>query len=237
MTFIKPILIFLMTGISLSSFADIPVWAKKDTIKKNGTILTSICQGTGPSQTLARKDAINNCIVSARQFLNSEIKIKTLSIETEKSVGFHQEIEESGLIKNLVCEPKKDETIEKDGQFQVWIECLFDLRAVIHTSTNEVVESKNPVERDNLTSVKASPTVKIDSDNFEVTLMVVPKCDSVLIRGKQPRSINCDSNPLQIVADSLDTHIIVRAKGFQPKTIKITNEVKNETVQIFLERN
>lgn len=221
----------------MSSIADIPAWARKDTIKKNGSILTSICQGTGPSQTLARKDALNNCVVSARQFLNSEIKIKTLSTETEKSVGFHQEIEESGLIKNLICEPKKDETIEKESQFQVWIECQFDLRAAIHTSTNEVVESKSPVERDNLKAVKASPIVKIDSDNFEVILMVVPKCDSILIRGKKPRSINCDSNPLKIVADSSDTQILVRANGFQTKTIKITNEVKNETVQIFLERN
>jgi hypothetical protein len=237
MGLIKLILIFLLTGISMSSIADIPAWAKKDTIKKNGSILMSICQGTGPSQTLARKDAINNCLVSARQFLNSEINIKTLSTETEKSVGFHQEIEESGLIKKLVCTPKRDETIEKDSQFQVWIECQFDLRAVVHTSTNEVSESRNPVERDNLTTVKASPIVKTDSDNFEVTLMVVPKCDSVLIRGKKLRSINCDSNPLKIVADNLDTQIIVRANGFQSKTIKITNEVKNETVQIFLERN
>ncbi len=237
MGLIKLILIFLLTGISIGSFADIPTWARKDTIKKNGSILTSICQGTGPSQTLAKRDAINNCLVSARQFLNSEIKIKTLSIETEKSVGFHQEIEESGLIKNLVCEPKRDETIEKDSQFQVWIECQFNLQAATSASTNEIVESKNPVVRDNLTTVKVSPIVKIDSDNFEVSLMVVPQCDSILIRGKKPRSINCDSNPLKIVADSSDTEMIVRAKSFQSKTIKITNGIKNETVQIFLERN
>ena len=233
----KSILISLITGISIQSFSDVPVWARKDTIKKDGSILTSVCQGIGPSQTIARKDAINNCIVTARQFLNGELKIKTLSTETEKSVGFHQEIEESSSIANLICEPKKDEIIEKDSQFQVWIKCQFDLRAVVHTSKSEVVDLNKPAVPDKLITVKVNPAVKLESDNFEISLVVVPQCESVLVRGKKPRSVSCDTNPLKIIADDLDTELIVRAKGFQSKTVKISSEVKNGTIQIFLERN
>jgi hypothetical protein len=236
----RPIAVFIIVaGISPNLWADMPTWAKKNSTRKVGNNLTSACEGTGPSVSLARKEAINNCQVVARQFLNSEIKIKSLSVETESSVGFHQEIEESGVVKNLVCDPQKEETFEKDDQFQIWIQCRFDLAKVtLATDADKVAAQK--VEGTSITglaSSKPSAFEQADKDYQLIFIEVVPQCESVIIRGKKPRTISCDTNPLRISLDASDEELLVRAKGYQPKTVSIQKGGIRETLRIFLDRN
>ena len=225
--------------LSLSVQAEVPAWAKKNATRKNGNILTSACEGTGPSASLARKEAINNCQVMARQFLDSEIKVKSLSVETESSVGFHQEVQEFGIVKNLVCDPQKEETSEKDGQFQLWIQCKFDLnKAKVAKDTNTKSPSKLDGDLvDGLASSKPSEFEAADKDHQLIFLEVVPQCESVVVRGKKPRTISCDTNPLRISLDGTEEEMIVRAKGYQPKTISIQKGGVRETLRIFLDRN
>jgi hypothetical protein len=175
----------------------------------------------------------------ARQFINSEIKVKSLTVETESSVGFHQEVQESGVIKNLVCDPKKEETSEKDGQFQVWIQCAFDLsKAKVAKDADKNSPSKSDGAVVNgLASSKPSEFEAADKDHQLIFLEVVPQCESVIVRGKKPRTISCDTNPLRISLDGSEEELIVRAKGYQPKTISIQKGGVRETLRVFLDRN
>ena len=231
------ILIALVMAAPAHSFGDMPSWAKKNTIKKSGNLFTSICEGLGPSVSLARKEAINNCQVSAKQFLDNEIKVKTLSVETEYSVGFHQEVEEVGSVRNLVCNPKRDEVIEKDSQFQVWIQCEFNL-----TKASSMPDKKSEAKADSartsgLTAVTPKMKSETSRDSQSVVLESVPQCDSIVIRGIKSRTMSCASNPMSVVITDGDKEIIVRAKDFVPKTIPVPQGGLNETIQVFLERN
>ena len=232
---------FLLIGLFLSSSvrAEMPTWAKKNATKKIGNTLTSACEGTGPSASLARKEAISNCQVVARQFLNGEVKVKSLSIETESSVGFHQEVQESGVVKNLVCDPQKEETSEKDDQFQVWIQCRFDLaKATVANDADKAAPSKRDgTSVSGLASSKPSVFEAGDKDQQLIYLEVVPQCESVIIRGMRPRTISCDTNPLRISLDGSEEEMLVRAKGYQPKTVSIQKGGVRETLRIFLDRN
>ena len=241
MSFVK-FLSFIIFGLAISirSFSDIHQWAKKNTIQKSGTQITLVCEGKGPSVSFARKEAINNCQVAVWQFLNHETKITTLSIETEYSVGFHQEVEEKSRITNLICMPIRDEIIERNDQFQVWIECQFDLsKAQIKLSPdkNEKTKIRKVFQPEGLIVTRPSSLIGIDHDHRTIYLESVPSCESILVRGKRPRTITCDANPMALILDESDSEIIVRAKGFQPKTIQLQKGESNETLQVFLERN
>lgn len=229
---------FLIIGLLLSPSvqADIPNWAKKNSTRKSGNLLTTVCDGVGPSASLARKDAINNCQVTARQFVANEIKIKSLSIETESSVGFHQEVEDSSVVKNLSCNPKREETTESSDQVRVWIECQFDLKKVDVASVDSKPISDKNVS-DDLNSVEPTKKVDVQKDSQTVFLEVVPQCESVLVRGSKSKVISCNSNPVRLSIEDSDSEIIVRAKGFQPKTIKLEKGGNHETLRVFLERN
>lgn len=220
------------------SYGDIPSWAKKDSTRRQGSLLTTVCEGTGPSASLARKEAISGCQVTAKQFLNRETKIKTLSVETEYSVGFHQEVEETGIIHNLTCNPKRDEVTERADQYHVWVECQFDLNQTKSEParlTKPIVEKEEGIK--SLKAIKPSTAVDIDRDIRTVFLESIPSCESIVVRGQKPRTLKCETNPMRVVVDKSDEEIIVRATGFLPKTISIQKGRSNETLQVFLERN
>jgi len=229
-------LYILISLLSAQSWADMPNWAKNNSTKKVGNLLTTVCDGVGPSASLARKDAINNCQVTARQFVTNEVKIKSLSIETESSVGFHQEVEDSSVIKNLSCNPKREQTTELNDQFKVWIECQFDLKKV-EVANDEPKTAPVETITDGLKTVEPTKKADIQKDGQTVFLEVVPQCESVLVRGEKPKVINCNSNPVRLSIDDNDSEIIVRAKGFQPKTIKLEKGGNHGTLRVFLERN
>lgn len=228
------LLLWILFGISVQ--AEMPNWAKNNSTKKVGNLLTTVCDGVGPSASLARKDAINNCQVTARQFVTNEVKIKSVSIETESSVGFHQEVEDSSVIKNLSCNPKREQTAELNDQFKVWIECQFDLKKV-EVANDEPKTAPVETSTDGLKTVAPTKKADIQEDGQTVFLEVVPQCESILIRGGKPKVINCNSNPVRLSMDDADSEIIVRAKGFQPKTIKLEKGGNHETLRVFLERN
>lgn len=236
MASLKVGLCILVSLLSAQSWADMPNWAKKNSTRKSGNLLTTVCEGVGPSASLARKDAINNCQVTARQFVANEIKIKSFSVETESSVGFHQEVEDSAVVKNLSCDPKKEETTELNDQFRVWIECQFVLKKIEVTSVDPKSTSTETV-RDDLKSVEPSKKVDLQKDGQTVFLEVVPQCESVLVRGSKPKVINCKSNPVRLSLGDDDSEIIIRAKGFQPKTIKLEKGGNHGALRVFLERN
>jgi hypothetical protein len=218
------------------SMAEIPSWAKEGTLKKNGNIVTAICNGSGPTVNIARQDAISNCQATVSQFLNGELKINSLAIETEKSVGFHQEVEQQLNLKDFTCNPKKDEVIESNGSFQFWIKCEFDLSKV--SIVKAEAPSGSSIKEESVDLKSMTPvTVKNLSEGKVLFLETIPQCESVLVKGVKPRTIDCNKNPMKIVLDEDDQTVIVRALNYQPKTIPLKGRSNREILSVILEKN
>jgi hypothetical protein len=221
--------------------AKTPEWAKKNTQQLLGKTFITTCSGTGPSLDTARRDALDSCRLSARQQLASNIEVRSLTIQSENSAGFHEEVTENGDYDGLICVPSKDEVEETDGGYRVWIQCRFDLAKVkVHRPEKIAEPQSSPSSSKSLgtlQSVSGHGRDLHDADNFTLMISVVPKCDSLLIRGKKPRQVACDANPMKVVLDLTDKTILVRAAGFHPKTITIESEKANANIQVLLDKN
>lgn len=209
--------------LSSTSHAQVPSWAQ-DATKLDAKYFQTACSGTGPSTDLARAAALEECKGSAAHELSKSFTTTTLSVQTESSVGYHQEIANTQRFDNLTCEPQKEEIKELPGQFEVWVLCKFsvDKLKVVDTSEIKPIVIKNP------TVHGADRTVVIAS---------VPKCQSVLVLGGKSRMVPCKGNPTMLVVSPEDTQILVRADGYLPKKVDLTQEKSDETIQIFLDRN
>lgn len=216
------------------SHAKVPTWATSNSTKLTGSSLRTTCHGEGPSVDIARGEALKSCQLSAAQFFKSKIKIKSLSVETEKSVGFHQEVSSDDELSNLICDPLKDELEEKDSQYSIWIECKFDLERV-QTKPVKKMADTDLARDNNLAYSKPTKAVVADSNKI-IFLSTVPMCESIIIKGNRPRTIECRSNPVEINLFDVDTEAIIRAKNYKPKTIRLENRTDNETVQILLDK-
>ena len=222
------------TFITCVSHAKIPTWAANNSTKLNGSSLRTACHGVGPSVDIARSEALKSCQLSASQFFNSKVKIKSLSVETEKSVGFHQEVSSEDELSNLICDPIKDELEETDSQFSVWLQCKFDLNK-IKTKPIMKITATAIKEDTNLAYSKPSKFISTNS-NRTLFLSTVPKCESIIIKGERSRTIDCKSNPVELSLYESDVEMIIRAKNYKPKTIELTNRSNNENLQILLDK-
>lgn len=214
--------------------AKIPAWAASNSTKLSGSLLTTVCHGVGPSVDVARGEALTSCQLNASQFFKSKIKVKTLSVETEKSVGFHQEVSSEDELSNLICEPVKDEIEESDSQYSIWIQCKFDI-ARTKSKPIEAANATELKENNNLTYFKPS---KIESSSLTKTIFLstIPKCESIIVKGGQSRTIDCKSNPMELSIYNSDVEMIIRAKNYKPKTIGLKNRENNEDLQILLDK-
>lgn len=216
--------------------AGIPSWAKNNSTRRTGENLITVCNGTGPSLDTARSSALKSCQLSASQFFAKHVSIKSVSVETEKSVGFHEEVSSHEIIEGLLCNPQRDEINEYESQFSVWIECQFNLKNVkiMSVDKNTINQNNNTLDRlkDRALSTRDEPSLV-----KKVTVVSIPKCSSIIVRGSKSRQINCTSNPIQIPLEDDDREIIVRANGYLPKTIDLSEGRNDEFLQVFLENN
>lgn len=239
-------LVFIFLAKS-NNLAAMPPWAEISQ-RRTGDILSVVCTGKGISLDLARNNCLKSCIATAANQVVDTATVKTLSIETESDVTYHQEVKQVSSIKGLRCVPK-NEAIEEtnEGGYKVWIICEFDLSKVKASEIAEdpspsgrvpvgsIIKNKNDVQRQD------PDTLKIDSDQRDkqtrLSVSTIPMCDMILIRGKQPRSIRCEANPQVVIAIPGDREMIVRAKGRKPKTVMLENagEIANERISIIFD--
>lgn len=227
------LLIMALVLISSVGQAKIPDWAAHNSTKLSGQILTAVCNGTGPSLDIARSEALKSCQSNASQFFKSKINVKSLSVETENSVGFHQEITNTDTIEGLNCDPLRDQIDESDSQFSVWLECKFDLKKVSSTPIEQKSKPSDNAQLNTLEPAKISS--KQDIQGKYIFISTVPKCDSVIVKGAKSRTIQCSQNPLKIQIKDDDQEILVRAKDYKPKTIKLKGVDANEAIQVLLD--
>jgi len=228
-----------------------PEWAKKiDTQKLNGTKLTILCVGDGPSLELARQTATGSCLSTARRQLITKQNIKSLTVETESSVGFHEEVSENIIVSGLTCRPKKEAFEAAESSVRVWLLCEYDLeKATVREGTGKVevdAPSKQSIDgienRHDLKQLAVvTPATKVYetvvSSEQNVIISSVPSCQSIIVRGKRPRTHKCQTNPVTLLIYEDDDEAIVRAPGYLPKTIKLKSGGKIDgPIQIFLDR-
>lgn len=226
-------LILALLLMSLQSIAKIPSWAANNSTKLNGKILTTVCHGLGPSLDIARSEALKTCQLNASQYFKSKINIKSLSVETEKSVGYHQEVASAEEVEGLNCDPQRDQIDESDSQFSFWLECKFDLNNVSSKPIEQINKSSDNSQLNTLESTNISP--KQDIQDRYIFISTVPKCESVIIKGKKSRTVQCSKNPLKIQIKEDDQEILVRAKNYKPKTINLKGVKTNEAIQVLLD--
>jgi hypothetical protein len=214
--------------LTISAFLPCLAWATpswvKDGSSLQGSTYTVTCSGDGPAMDTARKSAINGCQASAAQQLQHRISIKSVSVETESDVGFHQEVTESTSYSGLTCVPQNEEVEEKDAGFRVWLRCRFDLSKAKSENTDGAPADATSVVR--------------SADRRVLSITTVPQCTTLLIQGAKARVQVCNHNPLAIVIQPGDQSIIIRATGYQPKTIPVSEKGDDyESVRVLLERN
>lgn len=226
--------IVALTFMASPCHAKVPIWAANNSTKINGSTLYTVCHGLGPSVDIARSEALKSCQLSAGQFFKSKIKIKSLSVETEKSVGFHQEVSSEDELTDLICDPTRDQLEEVESQYSFWLECKFNLNPVKIKSFGKTTSSI--AEEDSGLAYFEPPKRPENKPSKTVFITTVPKCDSVIIRGARPRTVECKNNPIELDITADDDEAIIRVPKYKPKTIQLRKRTDNETIQILFEK-
>lgn len=230
-------LLILLSVSRLTLAAD---WTTQDTLIRNNNDLIIVCYGEGPSLDTARKLALDQCHTSALDHLNTEITVKSLTIQTEKNANYHQEVERKATVKNLICNPLNEKFETAESTTKLYIKCKYSLDK-ISTDLDKVTESKlDSTKHGEITSAPVSlgelkKKNHIQSDDRLLSIVTIPKCNDILIRGNTPRSLVCKSNPISVLIKKTDTEIIIRLDGYKPKTMQLS-EVKS-SLEIYLEKN
>lgn len=246
-------LLFIFHFMSVIALAAPPEWTRQNGIQQNETTLVVVSTGSGPSLDLARRSAIDQAKTTAADQVNGSANIQSLSIETEKSVSFHSEVSSTKKVEGLVCKPLNEYVEDKEGFHKVWLSCEFDLKKARVRMGDETQDQSNGSRTSEITSLKSveivgdsistsSPVVgKIShGENRHLILSVVPSCESILVRGKQSRTIPCKRIPVTVLLLPTDKEVIVRGPaGFAPKHLKVHGDVQNvesEVLEVYLEK-
>lgn len=239
----------LLLFISAQKTFAIPDWVKLSSEKLNGKIYVVTCYGEGPALEIARNQAKDGCLSSASRQVITQFNVKTLTVETETSVGLHQEVSSDQLVSGLSCRVNKEEIVQSESQFKIWIQCEYDLSKAKSESTQPVITKATANSGDPISNRKELKEIKVKSiqtnsknifSNGNRTLIIksIPQCESVLVEGTQPRIKVCSNNPTSITLLKGDARLIVRAKNYQPKVIQLNSEsTRLTTVEVILEEN
>jgi len=234
--------------LSTTSAYGMPSWAKNHSQSLNGNIYKVICSGQGPAIDLARAEAVQSCKSSAAQILTKNTKVRSLSVETEAGVSYHQQIEENESYKNLTCTPEREEIEDAGyGSTVIWLLCRFDLsKAIAGAESNnqdkDTMKSDGKLQDQNLSDMsektfKQKAAKQESKLNKTLNVISLPGCTDLLVKGGRARSIPCVSNPTQVTIFPEDESILVRSTGFVPKEIKLKQKSweNHESVQVILE--
>jgi hypothetical protein len=232
----KKSIVSFIVFVSAANFAlaDAPEWTKQMSQSQNGSVFTSVCEGDGPSADLARMDAIRHCKASAAEQLGTKVQVQSLSVRSDNSAGFHQEISQSGNYEGLICSPKNTYTQPEDGHYRFWIQCEFDLsKAKLATgdaNQESAAQAHTAEERVGALSSSTRDVKKLkstaaydQSETRTVSIISVPACEDMMIQGPKARVIKCHDNPNDVGTFGEDTDILVRRAGYASKTVSLSD--------------
>ena len=231
-----------------------PPWAADQTIRHFADkIILVNCRGEGLAKDLSFQNAIQQCNALAANEINNEFKFKSVVIETEKEgARLYSEISSQKQVTGLTPKTEREFSEFNEGGFTTWLQVRYDLKkAKVETIGDEPPDFQTP-ETSVETLAKEAPSPEIKKKSLRngsqrtLTLMTFPeKCSDYIVRGKNPRSHSCNTNPVHIMVNvAEDTEIILRpsSNSFRPKTLKVqrqrepANGYDNEVLDVQFER-
>ncbi len=245
----------LLITIAIYAWADSD-WTITNTQIRKGNKLQVVCIGTAPSGAidLARSEAMQSCRNTAISHLQTNLTVKTLTIETERDVSLHSETIQNSSYTGLDCKQDKEKIQEdKDGGIvTVYLRCNFDLAKtkVMPTSdrnekdnhaSSSLVKSKDSVSTIPVSKTKELKTRLEQSDRRHLIVQTIPSCDEILIRSDRARIVKCEP-PTTLLLYSEDTELIIRLRGHKPKHLRLNklrtpaNYDAPESVELILEK-
>jgi hypothetical protein len=204
---------FMLLVISSPVLAETPKWAIQAPAKVSGAILVG-CHGEGPDRSTAYQSALNECRSLASDTLTHNFEVRTLSVETEKRSGYHEEVSSNYKVSGLECEVKK---IQEEGQ-DIWLLCSF--------LTKNVHIMETP---------KISHSLDIVSSNKQVILSTFPKCESILVLGANGRKVKCGSNPMILIVKEGDQELVIRSGAYKPAHVYPEAWQNSQPLAVYLE--
>lgn len=243
---------FALLALTHAADASPPAWwADHDTVKKSGSILTVLCRGGGADKSLSYHAAIVQCrAITSEHLRDSEFRIQTLSVETEQNIAYHSEQAMDVAIMGLKTEVEKEFT-ERDpsGEFVTYLRCKTDLSQGKVKNIDIQTENKAQAGRVvqdvesrtiNDTSVQNYHRTIIHGEDRLIVLSIIPgPCDSIIIRGKQPRSVRCKESPVNLLLRMGDKQLLIRKSGYKPKTLQVDlSQAADDTIaqEVLLEK-
>lgn len=212
-----------------------PAWSKSTTVKRNGSRLIVLCDGEGATADLAETEARDKCDARAALEYRSTVNVKELTVSTDHDAASHREVTDETCVLGLVCNRPKSYSCEQDGETHAWRRCLYDLSQV-HEGTCAATNGTNndPGHIAQKVAVKDAGSFSSATNTYVISISATPPCDDLVINGKVGRRIKCKHNPMRLTVKPGDREIIVRAKGYLPKTLDLRN-LSEDPVDVYLD--
>ena len=234
-------MLFMLLLAGNITFAKSPIWFSSGE-RQEGKYFFTTCTNTSPSLDLARRLALESCKASAVNKLNVAAKFESRIVETETDVALYEQTSKQVEYANLDCQPVKEEVVEDENSFTIYKQCRFDLSKA--TLTNEmppndenITANHNQLEIFNYRKdIPAKKGRIISSETESILIFTIPSCDDILVKGKVPRIIRCNHNPMSVLIYPEDQELAVRSKGHLPEKIDLTKGVLNHEVQIIFQK-
>lgn len=247
------ILIFIFAG-AIPALAKAPAWFSENVLKKDGQTLDVSCSGVGPDKAVANQVSISQCQGIGLQYVEGyTVKTRSLSIEDSQQAAWHSESTTDANVTGLDCKPLRQDCQESDSAWTCYLLCRFDLktaRLMPVTDNKTTDEHESSLQIRGAADVGSVPMPKgtttkeplIQSTSRQIIFSSIPACDSILVIGES-RVIKC-AGVQSIVLYPADRELIVRAKGYKPRHIRLqspenrkpTGYEPTEQVEVYLEK-
>ena len=226
-----------------------PTWAHGKELQRRGLTLTVICHGEGATEDLAGIEAKSGCDSVAGTEYSSTVDVDDTVVTTDHDAANHRVIHNAVCVLGLECQNPKVSTCSQDGASTIWRQCTYDLAKARDGTPKDCADRSAPVARTGKDAVAnragiSSLEQKVQvqgagahqrGQEYVLTLSVTPICDDLVIVGHSGRRVHCSSNPVQLPVKSGDEKVIVRAKGYLPKTILLDATGTENHAEVFLD--
>lgn len=228
----------ILSVLAVSASHAEPPWAKDQVVRHvSDSVIVVTCNAEAVSRDLSFQAAIRSCSAIAANEKNSEFTTKSVVIENENSTAkLYSSTEAKKLATNLQPKTERSFTEPSENGFSTWLQARFDLSKAQVVSVKEdqeesLDENAKPAitegENDKFNSgITIKKSIAGSSRTYLISMMP-EKCRDYLIRGKQPRTRSCDTNPMRVMVDvSSDKEIVLRPASpvFLPKTLKVQKQ-------------
>ena len=209
-----------------------PIVQQNEVINEN-TIEIS-CSGSGVSVDFSRLSALESCKKLAASYFSSNIKVANKIYETNDDVYVLNKAHFTYTYDNLRCMPIKENTYAQTNSFFTQMRCKFNVKDV-KANKEELQFDIVPVWH-NEEQERESVIPILKDKYFILFVKSVPKCDFLVVIGKEQKRISCNENPQSIRVTKDDHTVIVQAKDHLPQEINIKNSKHLESFTTFLEK-